>query len=94
MSQTPIAEQAFRHVVSSLDAYCERRQWQAAAIAGQHLCEIVLTINDAKSAPIPPYLVNLLDKLKTIIGKPKADTPGYTSKARFAIMDIVDALPN
>jgi hypothetical protein len=58
------------------------------------LNKIVLTINDAKSAPIPPYLVNLLDKLKTIVGKPKADTPGYTSKARFAIMDIVDALPN
>lgn len=58
------------------------------------LNKIVLTINDAKTAPIPPYLVNLLDKLKTTVGKPKADTPGYTSKARFAIMDIVDALPN
>jgi len=58
------------------------------------LTKIVLTITEAKVAPIPPYLVNLLDKLNTILKKPKAETSGYTSKARFSIMDIVDALPN
>jgi len=58
------------------------------------LTKIVLTITEAKTAPIPPYLVNLVDKLNTILKKPKAETPGYTSKARFSIMDIVDALPN
>ena len=58
------------------------------------LTKIVLTINDAKTAPIPPYLVNLIDRLNQILKKPKTETPGYTSKARFSLMDIVEALPN
>jgi hypothetical protein len=58
------------------------------------LTKIVLTINEAKTAPIPPYLVNLIDRLNQILKKPKTETPGYTSKARFSLMDIVEALPN
>lgn len=58
------------------------------------LTKILLTINEAKAAPIPPYLVNLLEKLKSILAKPKSDTPGYTSKARFSVMDIIDSIPN
>jgi hypothetical protein len=58
------------------------------------LTKIVLTITEAKTAPIPPYLVNLVDKLNSILKKPKTDTSGYTNKARFSVMDIVEALPN
>jgi len=58
------------------------------------LTKIVLTVTEAKTAPIPPYLVNLADKLNTILKKPKTETPGYTNKARFSLMDIVEALPN
>jgi hypothetical protein len=58
------------------------------------LTKIVLTINEAKTGPIPPYLVNLIDRLNQILKKPKTETPGYTSKARFSLMDIVEALPN
>jgi len=58
------------------------------------LTKIVLTITEAKTAPIPPYLVNLVDKLNSILKKPKTETSGYTNKARFSVMDIVEALPN
>jgi hypothetical protein len=58
------------------------------------LYKIVTTLTCAKSAPVPPYIVNLVEKLKTIKGKPKGDTPGYTIKSRFKVMDIIDAIPN
>jgi hypothetical protein len=58
------------------------------------LYKIVTTLNCAKTAPVPPYIVNLVDKLSTIKTKPKADTPGYTIKSRFKVMDIIDAIPN
>lgn len=58
------------------------------------LSKIVTTINVAKSAPLPPYLVNMLYALKTTLDKPKDATPGYTIKSRFKLMDIVETLPN
>lgn len=58
------------------------------------LFKIVSTVNTCKSAPLPPYLVNMIDFLQTTLAKPKTDTPGYTMKSRFKIMDIVDKLPN
>ena len=58
------------------------------------LSKIVTTIDIAKTAPLPPFLVNMLDTLKKTCEKPKADTPGYTTKSRFKIMDIIDILPN
>jgi hypothetical protein len=58
------------------------------------LSKIVTTIDIAKTAPLPPFLVNMLDTLKKTIDKPKNDTPGYTTKSRFKIMDIIDVLPN
>ena len=58
------------------------------------LSKIVTTIDIAKSAPLPPFLVNMLDTLKRTIEKAKADTPGYTTKSRFKIMDIIEVLPN
>ena len=58
------------------------------------LSKIVTTIDIAKAAPLPPFLVNMLDNLKKTTEKAKADTPGYTTKSRFKIMDIIDALPN
>ena len=88
-------EQTVLSIVSSLDKL--ETDSSNTLLVEEYVCsltKIVLTINDAKVAPIPPYLVNLIDKLKSIIGKPKADTPGYTSKARFSIMDIIDAVPN
>jgi hypothetical protein len=58
------------------------------------LSKIVTTIDIAKAAPLPPFLVNMLDTLKKTIEKAKTDTPGYTTKSRFKIMDIIDILPN
>ena len=58
------------------------------------LYKIVTTLTCVKSPPVPPYIVNLVDTLKTIKGKPKTDTPGYTVKSRFKVMDIIDAIPN
>lgn len=58
------------------------------------LYKIVCTVNVTKTAPYPPYIENMLDALKKIIEKPKDVTTGYTIKARFKIMDIVDSLPN
>ena len=58
------------------------------------LSRIVSSINVAKSAPLPPYLVNMLYELKTTLDKPKADTPGYTIKSRFKLLDIIENLPN
>lgn len=58
------------------------------------LQRIVTTLNCAKSAPVPPYIVNLVDKLRTVKAKSKTETPGYTIKARFKVMDIIDAIPN
>jgi hypothetical protein len=58
------------------------------------LYKIVTTLNCAKTAPVPPYIVNLVDKLRTIKEKSKVDTPGYTIKSRFKVMDIIDAIPN
>jgi hypothetical protein len=57
------------------------------------LAKIVETVTIAKSAPLPPYLVNMLDALKKLLLKPKETTPGYTIKSRFKIMDIVEAMP-
>jgi len=57
------------------------------------LAKIVETVTIAKSAPLPPYLVNMLDALKKLLLKPKETTPGYTTKSRFKIMDIVEAMP-
>lgn len=58
------------------------------------LSKIVTTIDIAKSAPLPPFLVNMLDTLKKSTEKPKAETPGYTTKSRFKILDIIEVLPN
>jgi len=58
------------------------------------LYKIVCTVNVTKTAPYPPYIENMLDALKKIIEKPKDITTGYTIKARFKIMDIVESLPN
>ena len=58
------------------------------------LYKIVSTVNMCKSAPLPPYVVNMIDFLQTTLAKPKPDTPGYTIKSRFKIMDIIDKLPN
>ena len=58
------------------------------------LYRIVTTLNCAKSAPVPPYIVNLVEKLKSIKDKSKEATPGYTVKARFKVMDIIDVIPN
>lgn len=58
------------------------------------LYKIVSTVNITKTAPYPPYIDNMIDALKKIIEKPKDVTTGYTMKARFKIMDIVDSLPN
>jgi hypothetical protein len=57
------------------------------------LHKIICTINIAKSAPYPPYIDNMVDTLKKIIDKPKENTLGFTTKSRFKIMDIVEALP-
>lgn len=58
------------------------------------LFKIVSTVNITKTAPYPPYIDNMIDALKKIIEKPKEVTTGYTIKARFKIMDIVESLPN
>jgi hypothetical protein len=58
------------------------------------LSKVVTTIDIAKSAPLPPFLVNMLYSLKTTLDKPKNDTPGYTTKSRFKLMDIIETLPN
>jgi len=58
------------------------------------LSKVVTTIDIAKSAPLPPFLVNMLYSLKTTLDKPKTDTPGYTTKSRFKLMDIIETLPN
>lgn len=58
------------------------------------LFKIVSTVNITKTAPYPPYIDNMIDALKKIIEKPKDVTTGYTIKARFKIMDIVESLPN
>ena len=58
------------------------------------LLKIITTINVVKSAPYPPYIVNMIDSLKKILDKPTVNTAGYTIKSRFKIMDIVEALPN
>jgi hypothetical protein len=57
------------------------------------LYKIVSTVNITKNAPYPPYIDNMIDALKKIIEKPKEVTTGYTVKARFKIMDILDSLP-
>ena len=58
------------------------------------LHKILITINSIKQPPYPPYIENLLDALKKILNKPKENTAGYTTKARFKIMDIIEYLPN
>lgn len=58
------------------------------------LSKIITTINVAKTAPLPPFLVNMLFALKTTLEKPKELTPGYTLKSRFKLMDIIEVLPN
>jgi hypothetical protein len=58
------------------------------------LHKILITINSIKQPPYPPYIENLLDVLKKILNKPKENTAGYTTKARFKIMDIIEYLPN
>ena len=58
------------------------------------LFKIVTTLKAAKSKPLPPYIVNILDSLKKTLAKPQVDTPGYTNKSRFKIMDIIDILPS
>ena len=58
------------------------------------LHKIVGTINITKSAPYPPYIVNMVDALKKIYDKPKESTAGYTLKSRFKILDIIETLPN
>jgi len=58
------------------------------------LYKIVTTLTCVKTAPVPPYIVNLVEKLKTLKSKSKNDTPGYTVKSRFKVMDIIDAIPN
>ena len=58
------------------------------------LLKIITTINVVKSAPYPPYIVNMIDSLKKTLDKPTVNTAGYTIKSRFKIMDIVEALPN
>ena len=58
------------------------------------LHKILITINSIKQPPYPPYIENLLDTLKKILNKPKENTAGYTTKARFKIMDIIEYLPN
>jgi hypothetical protein len=58
------------------------------------LSKVVTTIDIAKSAPLPPFLVNMLYSLKTTLDKPKTETPGYTTKSRFKLMDIIETLPN
>jgi hypothetical protein len=88
-------EQTVNSIVSSLDKL--EKDSSNTLLVEEYVCsltKIVLTINEAKNAPIPPYLVNLIDKLKSIVAKPKSETPGYTSKARFSVMDIIDAVPN
>jgi hypothetical protein len=58
------------------------------------LSKIITTLDITKSGPYPPYIVNMLDMLKTTLEKPKTETTGYTAKSRFKIMDIMDAIPN
>jgi hypothetical protein len=57
------------------------------------ISKIISTLNVAKSSPLPPYLVNAQYALKKTLEKPKEDTPGYTMKSRFKLMDIIEALP-
>ena len=58
------------------------------------LHKIITTINTVKTPPYPPYVENMLDALKKIVDKPKESTAGYTTKARFKIMDIIEYLSN
>lgn len=58
------------------------------------LFKIIKTIDIAKTAPLPPFLVNAQYALKTVLDKSKSETPGYTVKSRFKLMDIIEALPN
>lgn len=58
------------------------------------LSKIVNTLEITKDAPYPPYIVNMVDLLKTTMEKPNAETTGYTMKSRFKVMDIIEALPN
>ncbi len=58
------------------------------------LSKIVTTLEITRSAPYPPYIVNMLDMLKTTMKKPRTETVGYTMKSRFKVMDIIDAMPN
>lgn len=58
------------------------------------LHKIIITIQTVKQPPYPPYIENLLDALKKILDKPKELTVGYTTKARFKMMDIIESLPS
>jgi hypothetical protein len=58
------------------------------------ISKIISTLNVAKSSPLPPYLVNAQYALKKTLEKPKEETPGYTMKSRFKLMDIIEALPS
>ena len=61
------------------------------------LCEeyIDCLANLCNSAPAilsaAPWSVPMVQKLETLVKKPRIDVPGLTNKGRFALMDLVDS---
>lgn len=58
------------------------------------LLKIISTLDITKSAPYPPYIVNMIELLNRTMKKPPTETTGYTMKSRFKVMDIIDSMPN